>query len=53
MRASPRTRPSPRTVTGPRYEELYAKFAEQAPGFGEYRNKTSRVIPIVQLQPKE
>lgn len=40
-------------VTGARHDELYSRFAQKAPGFGEYQLKTSRIIPIVQLRRKE
>lgn len=31
-------------------EDLYPKLVEQAPVFGEYQSKTSRVIPLFELQ---
>jgi deazaflavin-dependent oxidoreductase (nitroreductase family) len=31
-------------------DELYPKVVELAPGFGEYQAKTSRVIPLFELQ---
>jgi deazaflavin-dependent oxidoreductase (nitroreductase family) len=31
-------------------EELFAKVAAAAPGFAEYQAKTSRVIPLFELQ---
>jgi deazaflavin-dependent oxidoreductase (nitroreductase family) len=31
-------------------EELYPKVVEAAPGFAEYQSKTSRVIPLFELQ---
>ncbi len=36
-------------VTGPRRDEIYARQAEQMPAFAEYQEKTSRVIPVVEL----
>ena len=32
-------------------EELFPKVAAVAPGFAEYQSKTSRVIPLFELQP--
>ncbi len=32
-------------------DELFDKVAAAAPGFGEYQSKTSRVIPLFELQP--
>jgi deazaflavin-dependent oxidoreductase (nitroreductase family) len=37
-------------VTGEERDRLYAKQVEAAPQFGEYQEKTSRVIPVVELQ---
>jgi len=31
-------------------DELYPKLVEQSPVFGEYQQKTSRVIPLIELQ---
>ena len=31
-------------------EELFPKITEVAPGFAEYQSKTSRVIPLFELQ---
>ncbi len=36
-------------VSGPERDRLYAQHAEQFPGFLEYQQKTTRVIPIVTL----
>ncbi len=36
-------------VTGPEREEVWAKAVAQSPGFGEYREKTTRVIPVIRL----
>ena len=33
------------------YERLYAQHAELMPGFNEYRQKTSRRIPVIVLEP--
>jgi deazaflavin-dependent oxidoreductase (nitroreductase family) len=38
-------------VTGPEREELYAKQVERRPVFGTYPGKTSRVIPVIALEP--
>jgi deazaflavin-dependent oxidoreductase (nitroreductase family) len=32
---------------------LFARFAERAPGFAGYQQKTDRIIPVVQLHPTE
>jgi deazaflavin-dependent oxidoreductase (nitroreductase family) len=32
-------------------EELFAKITAAAPGFAEYQAKTTRVIPVFELQP--
>ncbi|OBF80809.1 deazaflavin-dependent nitroreductase [Mycobacterium sp. 852002-51163_SCH5372311] len=32
-------------------DELFEKVAAAAPGFAEYQSKTSRVIPLFELQP--
>ena len=32
-------------------DELFPKIAAVAPGFAEYQSKTSRVIPLFELQP--
>ncbi|MCV7174974.1 nitroreductase family deazaflavin-dependent oxidoreductase [Mycolicibacterium sphagni] len=31
-------------------DALYPRIVEQAPGFGEYQEKTSRVIPVIELR---
>jgi deazaflavin-dependent oxidoreductase (nitroreductase family) len=31
-------------------DEIYPKIVEQSPVFGEYQQKTSRVIPLIELQ---
>lgn len=36
-------------VAAPKRDELWAKFTERAPGFAGYQEKTSRVIPIVEI----
>lgn len=36
-------------VTGEERDRLFAWMVEQAPGFGDYQEKTSRVIPVVAL----
>jgi deazaflavin-dependent oxidoreductase (nitroreductase family) len=38
-----------RVVTGPERDRLYARQSEAMPGFAEYQEKTSRVIPVVAL----
>ncbi len=37
------------TVTGTERDEIYAAHAAIFPGFAEYEQKTSRVIPVVEL----
>jgi deazaflavin-dependent oxidoreductase (nitroreductase family) len=38
-------------ATGEERDRLYRMMAEQAPQFGEYESKTSRVIPVIILMP--
>lgn len=40
-----------RVVTGEERDELYARQVEVMPGFGDYEANTSRVIPVVELEP--
>jgi deazaflavin-dependent oxidoreductase (nitroreductase family) len=37
-------------LTGDERDQLYAQQAERMPGFKEYQDKTTRVIPVVALQ---
>jgi deazaflavin-dependent oxidoreductase (nitroreductase family) len=37
-------------ITGEERDELYAKQVEAAPQFGEYQQKTTRVIPVISLE---
>ncbi|MEU2255344.1 nitroreductase family deazaflavin-dependent oxidoreductase [Nocardia xishanensis] len=37
-------------VTGPERDELYDRMVELMPAFGEYRAKTTRVIPVVAVR---
>ncbi len=37
------------TITGKERDEIYEKQAKVNPGFGEYQEKTTRVIPVVEL----
>jgi deazaflavin-dependent oxidoreductase (nitroreductase family) len=39
-------------LTGDERDQLFAKQAERYPGFKEYQDKTTRVIPVVALQPR-
>ena len=39
-------------ITGEERDRLYAKQVEAAPIFGEYQQKTSRIIPVVSLERK-
>ena len=38
-------------ITGAEYEAKWAEIVAKAPGFGEYQEKTTRVIPLVRLTP--
>jgi hypothetical protein len=38
-------------ITGPERDELYARQVELRPVFGTYPSKTSRVIPVISLEP--
>lgn len=40
-------------VTGADRDELFAKVAAIAPGFGDYQTKTTRVIPLFTLAPAD
>lgn len=37
-------------ITGPEHDEIYAKQAALSPQFADYQRKTSRVIPVVELE---
>lgn len=37
-------------ITGPERDQLYARQAELMPQFGEYQQKTTRVIPVIVLE---
>jgi deazaflavin-dependent oxidoreductase (nitroreductase family) len=39
-----------KVITGPERDEIYARQVAAAPQFGEYQEKTRRVIPVVELQ---
>ena len=39
-----------RVLSGDEREDVYAKQTEAEPQFGEYQRKTSRVIPVIELQ---
>jgi deazaflavin-dependent oxidoreductase (nitroreductase family) len=41
-----------RPVTGDDRNRVYSEQARRYPGFAEYEQKTSRVIPVVELIPK-
>ena len=43
---------SARPVTGDDRNRVYSEQARRYPGFAEYEQKTSRVIPVVELIPK-
>jgi deazaflavin-dependent oxidoreductase (nitroreductase family) len=38
-----------RTVTGPERDGIYARQCAEQPQFTDYQNKTTRVIPVVEL----
>ncbi len=40
-------------VTGDDRDRIYAEQARRYPGFAEYEQKTSRVIPVVELIPED
>ena len=40
-----------KTLEGEKRNSLWAKLVKLAPGYAEYEKKTSRVIPLVALQP--
>jgi deazaflavin-dependent oxidoreductase (nitroreductase family) len=39
-----------RVLSGDERDDVYAKQTEAEPQFGEYQRKTSRVIPVIELQ---
>lgn len=39
-------------VTGEERDRIYAEQSRRYPGFGEYQEKTTRVIPVVELVPR-
>jgi len=39
-------------VTGEERDRIYARWAEMYPQFREYQEKTSRIIPVVELKPR-
>ncbi len=43
---------SAKPVTGDNRDRVYSEQARRYPGFAEYEQKTSRVIPVVELIPK-
>jgi len=43
---------SARPVTGDDRDRVYSEQARRYPGFAEYEQKTSRVIPVIELIPK-
>lgn len=38
-------------VTGAERDRIYATWAQMYPQFGEYQEKTTRVIPVIELEP--
>jgi deazaflavin-dependent oxidoreductase (nitroreductase family) len=39
-------------VTGAERDSVYARWAAQYPQFREYQEKTTRVIPVIELEPR-
>jgi deazaflavin-dependent oxidoreductase (nitroreductase family) len=39
------------SVTGAEHDKIYARWAQMYPQFGEYQVKTTRTIPVIELQP--
>jgi deazaflavin-dependent oxidoreductase (nitroreductase family) len=39
-------------VTGAERDQIYARWEEQYPQFREYQEKTSRIIPVIELAPR-
>ena len=39
-------------LTGEERDSIYARWAQQYPQFREYQEKTSRTIPVIELQPR-
>jgi deazaflavin-dependent oxidoreductase (nitroreductase family) len=37
-------------IAGPEHDEIYAKQAALSPQFADYQSKTTRVIPVVELE---
>lgn len=40
-------------ITGDERDRIYTEQASRSPGFAEYAEKTERVIPVVELRPKQ
>jgi len=38
-------------ITEPERDELYARQVERRPAFAEYQRTTTRVIPVIALEP--
>lgn len=39
-------------VTGAERDTIYARWAQQYPQFREYQEKTRRIIPVIELEPR-
>ena len=39
------------TVTGPERARIWQTLVAKAPGFGQYEKRTTRVIPVVRIEP--
>ncbi len=40
-------------VAGEARDQIYARWAEQYPQFREYQDKTTRKIPVIELEPRK
>lgn len=38
-------------LDGPERDQVFDRIVQHSPGFGDYQTKTTRVIPVVALQP--
>ncbi len=42
-----------RPITGEARDQIYARWAAQYPQFREYQEKTTRKIPVIELEPRK
>ncbi len=40
-------------ITGEARDQIYARWARQYPQFREYQDKTTRKIPVIELEPRK